>query len=421
MNDMDAMEILKLVNYLIALVFFGCYAYQFVYIPIALLRRPKPHKRSVKHRYAVLICARNEQRVIGELIDSVHSQTYGRDFLKVFVIADNCTDSTAAVARAAGATVYERSDKTRVGKGWALEELTRRVREDFPESFDGYFVFDADNILDKNYITEMNKTFSDGYEIVTSYRNSKNYGDNWISSGYALWFLREARYMNGARHMLGCSCAVSGTGFLFSQRILEKRDGWHYHLLTEDIEFSVDQMIDGEKIGYCREAHLYDEQPVKFKQSWRQRMRWAKGYIQVFRKYGLRLIGSTLRGSFSAYDMTMYIMPAMVLTFIGTVANISAGIVGAVRGDNLLIALVSLGQCLLNAYLLMYFIGFLTTLSEWKNIKASAAKKILYTFTFPLFMFTYIPISLAALFAKVTWKPIEHTVVLSWRDIEAKK
>ena len=63
--------------------------------------------------------------------------------------------------------------------------------------------------------------FSDGYQIVTSYRNSKNYGDNWISAGYALWFLRESRYLNHARFLLGTSCAVSGTGFLFSRRVLE--------------------------------------------------------------------------------------------------------------------------------------------------------------------------------------------------------
>jgi cellulose synthase/poly-beta-1,6-N-acetylglucosamine synthase-like glycosyltransferase len=339
----------------------------------------------------------------------------------VFVIADNCTDNTAGVARVAGAKVYERFNKTYIGKGYALEELTRRIRDDYGAVYDGYFVFDADNILENNYIAEMNKTFSDGYEIVTSYRNSKNYGDNWISSGYALWFLRESKYLNNSRHLIGSSCAVSGTGFLFSQRILDKTGGWCFYLLTEDIEFSVQQILDGEKIGFCRDAVLYDEQPIKFRQSLRQRMRWAKGYLQVFRKYGFKLIGGIFKGSFAAFDMTMSIMPAIILTCVGIVANVSIAIIGAVNGDNLLIALDSLGESLRNAYLLVYALGLITTISEWRNIHTSVLRKIVYTFTFPLFMFTYIPISFIALFAKVTWKPIEHSVAVSWRDIDAKK
>ena len=116
----------------------------------------------------------------------------------------------------------------------------------------------------------MNKTFSKGYRIITSYRNSKNFGTNWISAGYSLWFLREAKFLNNARMMLGTSCAVSGTGFLVSSEVIRERGGWNYHLLTEDIEFTVDTVIRGETIGYCAGAMLYDEQPTRFDQSWNQ-------------------------------------------------------------------------------------------------------------------------------------------------------
>lgn len=413
------MEILKTINFLIALIFTICYSYQFAFIPLSLMLRQRPHKRTKEHRYAVLICARNEEKVIGGLLESLRRQTYNQKKVTTFVIADNCTDNTAGTARAGGAVVYERFNKRKVGKGYALEELLARIKEDYDSAYDAFLVLDADNILEVNYIEEMNKTFSDGYEIITSYRNSKNYGDNWISSGYALWFMRESRYLNHPRSALGTSCAVSGTGFMFSRRIIEKTDGWHYHLLTEDIEFTVAQIIDGEKIGFCRSAVLYDEQPVKFSQSWRQRMRWAKGYLQVFRKYGIKLLAGTFKGSFSCFDMSMSIMPAIVLTCIGIVANVSLAVVGAIRGDNVMIAVESLAECLANAYILMYAIGLITTISEWRKIHTTAVKKILYTFTFPLFMFTYIPISFVALFAKVTWKPIEHTAAVSLGDIKA--
>ena len=244
---------LRTVNALISALFFICYAYQFLYIPLVLAKkqRPLPCPPS-PHRYAVLIAARNEAAVIGGLLDSLRQQTYNPALLTVFVVADNCTDGTADIARRRGAVVYERFNHINVGKGYALDFLTQHIKADYPDGFDGYFVFDADNVLSPDYIERMNAVFSGGYEIVTSYRNSKNYADNWISAGYALWFLRESRYLNGARMRLGTSAAVGGTGFLFSQRILDKTNGWQFYLLTEDIEFSVRHITDGEIIAICR-------------------------------------------------------------------------------------------------------------------------------------------------------------------------
>ena len=102
------MEMLKTINFIIAVIFFVCYTYQFLYIPVPWLRKEKPHGPAKANRYAVLICARNEQRVIGDLIASLRGQTYDQSLLSIFVLADNCTDDTAMVARVAGAHVYER-------------------------------------------------------------------------------------------------------------------------------------------------------------------------------------------------------------------------------------------------------------------------------------------------------------------------
>ena len=179
------METLKTINFIIAVIFFVCYTYQFLYIPVPWLRKEKPHGPAKANRYAVLICARNEQRVIGDLIASLRGQTYDQSLLSIFVLADNCTDDTSDIARSAGATVYERFNNVQVGKGYALQTLLGHLEQDYPAGFDGYIVFDADNILDPGYIAAMNRTFSQGYDIVTSYRNSKNFGDNWISAGYA--------------------------------------------------------------------------------------------------------------------------------------------------------------------------------------------------------------------------------------------
>ena len=362
----------------------------------------------------MLVCARNEEAVIAGLINSIHRQTYDRNLIRIFVMADNCTDNTASAARNAGATVYKRNNPNLVGKGYALEALLKNIERDYPRNyFDGFFVFDADNVLDKNYIAEMNRTFSDGNDIITSYRDSKNYGDNWISAGYALWFLRESRYLNHARMLLRTSCAVSGTGFFFSRRILEKNGGWNFHLLTEDIEFTVHNIVNGEKVAFCPKAVLYDEQPTSFRQSWRQRLRWAKGYLQVYGKYGKDLAKGIARGDFSCFDMAMAIMPAAVLTAVSVVINSCVAAVTLAGGGNVTPILISLGESVLNVYLTLLLLGGITTVTEWKMIHTSAVKKVFYIFTFPLFMLTYIPISFAAIFAKVEWKPISHSVNVS--------
>lgn len=404
-------QILRIGNAVISALFFACYFYQFAYIPLAWRRRVENSGLPIKpHRYAVLIAARNEAAVIGDLLDSLNHQTYNRSLITVFVIADNCTDATAAIARHHGAVVYERFNRTFVGKGYALDELLQHIRGDYPRGFDGYFVLDADNILAEDYIERMNESFSQGHEIITSYRNSKNYGDNWVSSGYALWFLRESRYLNGARHAIGSSCAVSGTGFLFSQNVLDESNGWQFYLLTEDIQFSIYHILRGRKVAFCEKAVLYDEQPTSFRQSCRQRMRWAKGYLQVFEKYGTDLIRGIFHGSWSCFDMAMSIMPAFLLSTVGLLLNSGLAILGMLSGHGIWFAAVSLLECLGSMLLTLLALGLITAVTEWKKIHAPIWRKLLSVVTFPLFMFTYLPISLAAIFVPVEWKPITHSV-----------
>ena len=412
------MKPIELINFIIICLFFICYSYQFFYIPVSLFKKPKAHREPKPHRFAVLIAARNERSVIGELIDSINVQDYPAHLINIFVIADNCTDDTALIAQEHGAVVYTRRDSLHVGKGYALNFLLEQIARDYPAGFfDAFLVLDADNVIAPNYITEMNKTFSDGYGIITSYRNSKNYGDNWISAGYALWFLREARYLNNARMLLGSSCAVSGTGFLFSREILERCGGWNFFLLTEDIEFSIDNVVRGEKIGYCGTAVLYDEQPTSFRQSWRQRLRWSRGYLQVFSRYGGRLMRGIFHGSFSCYDMAMNIMPAAVLTGLSVAVNLTAAAANFYIGGDLKVLGLSVLQTLVNLYMTLFVIGSITTITEWKQIHCSAGKKLLYALSFPVFMFTYVPITIASLFCDVQWQPIRHQRCLNVSQI----
>lgn len=415
------MKAIIFLNFVISIVFTLCYAYQFFYIFVGLLKKPREFEAKLQHRYAVVVSARNESSVIGNLIRSIQSQKYPKELVDIFVIADNCTDNTAEVAREAGAIVYERFNKEQVGKGYALDWMFKLIKEEHADKhYEAYIIFDADNILDPNYIAEMNKVFDNGYRIITSYRNSKNFDSNWITAGYSLWFLREAKYLNNARMSLGTSCAISGTGFLVSAEVIEENGGWIHHLLTEDIEFTTDSIIKGEKIGYCANAVLYDEQPTQFDQSYTQRLRWAKGFYQVFKNYGGKLVKGVFKGSFSCFDMLMTISPAMLLTLISIFVNIIAIPVGIINhSSDLPLLIKTLAHTLVNFYGLFFLLGTITAITEWNQIHCSKPKKILYLFTFPLFMLTYVPIAIVALFRKIEWKPINHSVSKTLDEITA--
>lgn len=416
------MQLITSIDLGIWFIFFVCYLYQMYYILVPYIKKDKPRAVPRRHRFAVLISARNESNVIGQLLESINAQSYPEELIDIYVVADNCTDNTAAIAALHGANVYERFDKVNVGKGYALDFLLKNINHKHGmDYYDGYFVFDADNVLDPHYIEEMNRSFSSGYEILTSYRNSKNYGDNWISAGYALWFLRESKYLNYSRMLCDTSCAISGTGFMFSKKVAKELNGWRYYLLTEDIEFTVDHVINHYKIGYCKEAILFDEQPNTFIQSVRQRMRWAKGYFQVMRHYGTKLIKGVFcndKNRFSCYDMSMSIMPALILTIFSAIINIGAILVGVVAGIDVSPVIDCVIEGALSMYAMMYVIGAITTISERKMIYTSPVKKFLYTFTFPIFMMTYIPITFMALFKKVEWKPIVHSEAKTLADIK---
>lgn len=416
-------EGLNTFNFIIFLLYTILYFYQAVYVIVPFVRRDKERIATKNHHYAVVIAARNESAVIGSLIRSVQQQNYPKECLDVLVVADNCTDDTAEIARKMGARVYERFNKEQVGKGYALNFLFQKLKEEnLDQVFEGYFIFDADNILDRDYVKEMNVLFDNGYKVLTSYRNSKNYDSNWISAGYSLWFLREAKFLNYSRMLLNTSCVISGTGFLIHRDIVERNGGWKHHLLTEDIEFSVDSILHGERIGYCRKAKFYDEQPLNFKQSWNQRLRWAKGFYQVFSGYGAKLIKTAVRQrSFACFDMLMTIVPAMLLTLISILVNLVLALFSfldpVLAPEILGIAIPSIFYSFGNFYLVLFIVGVLTTITEWKEIHARPYKKVLYTFTFPLFIFTYVPIAIVALFKKVEWTPISHTIAKDVEDV----
>ncbi len=432
-----------LVFNLVVLVFFMlAFFYQFVYIFVALRYKKFPVKQARKlHSYGFVICAHNEGVVITELVRSIKEQDYPSELIDVFVFCDNCTDDTAELARKAGAIVYERPGGGQKGKSWAMDYGLTRVLKDYPGKHEAFIVFDADNVLSRSYVAEMNKVFDlGGFAAITSFRNSKNIDSSWISRGYGTWFIREATYLNNARMILGTSCAISGTGYLISADLVERMHGWDFHLLTEDIQFSVFCAANGYRIGYAHDAVFYDEQPVTFSASWKQRMRWTKGFYQVFSKYGKALISTWFKGPkdrvapdsraarswrFAAYDMTMTIAPAMILTIVSASVNgvyllLALLFPELVGPEEVRMCLGSFCATFVSFYLTFFLLAILTEVTQGRKMRMSKLHFFTNLFTFPVFMLSYVPIAVVAAVKKVDWVPTRHTISKSLSEIVSR-
>lgn len=412
-------------NSIVGQLFTLCFLYQVVFFFIGLIRGEvsiEPAKK--QHSYAFFIAAHNEEAVIANLVKSIKEQDYPSELIDIFVVADACTDNTAQAARDAGAIVYERNDLSRKGKSWVMDYGFDRILKEYPGKHEAFFIFDADNLLSRDYVSVMNDAFDQGYLALTSYRNSKNFGSSWISAAYATWFMREARYLNNARMICGTSCAVSGSGYLVSAKIIQGMHGWDFHTLTEDIQFATFCAIHGVRIGYAP-AEFYDEQPVTLKASIKQRMRWTKGFYQVLFTYGRHMLTSIAKfRRFAAYDMLMVIGPAMLLTLLCLMVNATFIVVGSLShgflatDSEIEMAIGSVIMIFAYMYGTFFVMGLFTTISERKHIHCPQRWRIFANlFTFPLFMFTYVPLTVAALFLKVDWVPTPHDVSVTLDEV----
>ena len=384
--------------------------YQLVVSVCSLVKlKDKPILEDKENRFMAIIPAHNEATVVANLIESLKDQDYPKDKYDIYVIADNCTDNTAEIARNAGAIVYERFDEEKKTKGFALQWfLAQKIEEDAP--YDAFCVFDADNVADKNFLKAMNKKLCQGENVVQGYRDIKNPTDNWITAGYAIFYWMMNRFYHLARYNLGLSPLLNGTGFMVRFDII-KPTGWDTKTLTEDIEFSLKNIIEGRKLGWATDAIVYDEQPTSFRQSWSQRERWTVGHIQCMKEYtGLLAAAVKEKKTLMNFDGLLYILgsiPMFVITILLLVLNViiylANGMTAAELGINLL-------RYLIPTFFLPILTALLIMILDKKPIKPMLKGLMFY----PLFLGSWLLINFKCLFVRNTkWEKIEHV-----RDIK---
>ena len=385
--------------------------YQAVCIVISLFAKPiKFPEAPMNKRYAVLISARNEANVIGNLIDCLHSQTYPSELIDIWLVADNCTDNTAEVARNMGCHVIERFNKEQVGKGYALTYLLDQMNESgASDPYDAFFVFDADNKLDKHYIEEMNKGFQAGFKILTSYRNSVNLSDNWVSSGSALWFIRRIALRFRLPHVA-------------RQQLPRGRHRLHVlpgdHASQQRLEIPPTHRGSGIHHGQraARRPHrlLRHRHPVR-RAAGHLRAKLAstpaleQGIPAGVRYYGPALIKRAVRErDFSAVDFTLLLCPFTVLGIARVLLGMLFAACGFVTWQSQLNSLTGWTSGIVISVIGMMGLAALTIVAERDHVGATNKELLAYVLAFPIYMLSYVPISFQAVFAKSEWKPIEH-------------
>jgi len=300
----------------------GCY---YVFISFFSLFRINKKAENIKlNSFALVVAAHNEESVVGEIVESLKSLEYPKDKYRIFVVADNCNDGTAQIARESGATVFERFDQTKRGKGFALEFGFKSVLDIWAD-FDFFCVFDADNLVEKDFLIHMNRKINEGYHVVQGYIDSKNPSDNWLSFSYSLWYWINNRISQLSRDNAGLGCRLGGTGFAVGKALIHEY-GWGATCLAEDIEFTLRLALDDVKVGWAHDAVVLDEKPTDMTVSVRQRQRWTQGIAEVACRYVLPLFRKGIKekktGSFH-----------MLMNFFGdTLHLVSLGVLTTVYG-----------------------------------------------------------------------------------------
>ncbi len=365
-----------------------------------LLPRKKYPVVPPKARFAVLIPARNEENVIAHIIKSLQAQDYPKELYDILVIPNNCTDDTEGAALNAGAKVMHCTAPVST-KG----EVLHQILEALSGQYDAYCVFDADNIVDCAFLARMNDAIAAGAKVAKSRQCALNPYDNWVSGGYDLYFQSINLLHSRARAAFPLSAKLIGTGFMVTDALLRQLGGWNTVTLTEDIEFACLSANIAERVHYVQEALTYDEEPLSFSVSMRQRWRWSAGVQSVANRYTGKLLAK--RPSWLRWDLAVHIN--MIYAQLMALFPI---VYGALHMP-VLLAIHTLVYSLLGFAAGGVVMALFLCLTAKRNPKKQWKAILMY----PVFLASWYPLHIWALFSKPkTWKHIPHGTAVNRQD-----
>ena len=368
-----------------------------------LMKEKQPAGNSEpRNRFAVVVCAKNEEKVLSHLLKSLEEQDYPKDFWHVYLLADHCTDGTARLAASYPfVTVFERTDGPESGKGAVLAWGIAKILREKADTFDALMTFDADNVAKSDFMSRMNEHLNKGNQLVQGNRLGGEPYRTYITKWYTCYWTFYSLFYSYPREKLGLSCFLTGTGFAVKKELLETY-GWSTNSITEDVEFAFQQCLRHGRTAFCFDAFCYDEQPSSFLVMIRQLARWCTGNYQIFYRYfGKWLPAFREERSVRIFDNLMLLLmgPCSVLNLI---ARTAVNILMICHFGHIHIL-----QIVFFLFSYIFTVGAAIIVTRYFRIPLKKLKPAI--FTFPAFLYLYTFCSLySMLFPQKKWKPIAH-------------
>ncbi|MFC4776868.1 glycosyltransferase family 2 protein [Paenibacillus sp. GCM10023252] len=393
--------------------------YQFGLSLFGLAKNKSRKQQKPEKTFAVLVAAHNEEKVVGALIENLKNMDYPKELYEIFVICDNCTDGTADIARSMGVHASVRNNARLRGKGYAIEWMLKELWG-MPRQFDAIVMFDADNLVNTDFLRLMNDDLCAGHQVIQGYLDTKNPDDSWITAAYGATYWYCNRLWQLSRTNLKMSNFLGGTGMCFDSALL-KDMGWGATSLVEDLEFSMRCVQRNVYPILNYDAKVFDEKPVSFKASARQRLRWMQGHFNVARNYFFPLIWASVKErNFVKFDSAIYSI-SVYNTLLSFVLTLAFWIDTIMPSVHLFDSVYS--------YLPWWLVAGYVTLSVLQFPLALALegvrswKMYAYLLTLPIFMISWWPITLYAFFTQnnKTWSHTEHSRVIRLEEVQSKQ
>ena len=402
---------LYIINQIITLIvnLYGLYYILIGIFGALLINKTKKLKKAKKdNHFAIIVPARNEEIVIGNLIDSLKVQNYPKNKYDIYVVVNNTTDNTKKVAKSHGAKVID-CDVPVKAKADVLSFTFDKLKS--KENIDAYIIFDADNVAHPDFLKEMNKVLENGYRIAQGFRDAKNPSDSWISGSYTIFYYIQNVFFNKGRMALNGGASINGTGFMIKKDKIDE-EGFNIYSLTEDMEYAGICALNSEKVYFAENAITYDEYPIDFKTSWKQRSRWTAGNIECLKIYSLKLFKKFFHtGDIFALDMGLNFMGAYMHVFV-YLNIIIFRIYNLLRG-------YGLAMNDLIGHIEAYFFQVILCIIAIKICKKEIKPLIKGIILFPVFVFSWLPINIIYIFKKYEkWEEIKHTRSISLEEIK---
>lgn len=372
-------------------------------------------KKNESSKFSIIIPARDESKVIEGLLKSIINQSCTVNPQDVYIVVESKNDKTCNIAKKYNMNIVLRRDLSLKRKGYAIDDAISFIKEK-NKRYDLYFIFDADNILDKDFIINMLESYKSGYDIAIGYRNTKNGNDSVVAAASSLTFTMINTMFNKFKVKQGLNVTISGTGFYISGSVIDKLGGYPFNTLTEDYELSVYSSLAGLSSTYNEKAIFYDEQPVKYKITNTQRTRWIRGYIDTRKKYNhelkkkIKSENCPKKGSIKIeyIGIKPYLLMVIGLVFF-IVSNIVLFFINLISNNMYIYNLLSIAVLIIIIYIVLAVITFIMIKREKEYFGLTKKMKIMAVIYNPIFLLSYIPCAVKALLnPNIGWSKIEH-------------